>query len=264
MRYFHKALFSQCMNSIKRVNEVKRIMKLMFLLLACVLILSMSEGARASPETKVAVQPAEVSDIPPNETFNVNVTITDVSELYSWQFTLTFNQAVLNVIEVTEGPFLKAFNETIWLTPKKDNDAGLIGAGALLKPPAPPHGASGSGVLASVTFKVVSGGTSSLHFDKDKTILMTYIGTKIVRIENFLLTDGSFRNTASAGVFGIPLEFLAGAIAVVAIVSVSVFFFIRRRRKGMLVKSQFLFKMLELDVTSKKLIKCSWFNRLSC
>lgn len=210
---------------------MERNIKLMFLFLACILILSISEGAKASPEPNIAVEPAEVRDIPPNETFDINVTITDVSELYSWQFTLTFNPAVLNVIEVTEGPFLKAFNETLWLTPKKDNDAGLIGAGALFKPPAPPHGATGSGVLASVTFKVMSGGASSLHFDKDKTILITYIGSKTAKIENFLLTDGSFRNAAGGGVFGIPLELLAGAIVVVAVVGVSAFFFIRRRRK---------------------------------
>jgi len=250
----------------ERVNELARNLKLVFLFLAYILMLSLSGGARASPEVKVAVavEPAEVRDIPPNETFSVNVTITDVSELYSWQITLTFEPALLNVIEVTEGPFLKAFNETLWLPAKMNNTAGSVGAGALLKPPPPPHGATGSGVLASVTFKVMSGGASSLHFDKDKTILMTYISGKIVKIENFLLTDGSFRNAASGGLFGIPLEILAGTIVVVAVVGVSTFFFIRRRRRGMLVESQFLFcELLGLSVTWEKLIKCSWFSRQS-
>jgi hypothetical protein len=104
------------------------------------------------------------------ETFDVNVTISGVSEtqnLIGVEFKLRYNTTLLSVVKITEGPFLQAqswaFNNTVFATKIKD-DYVLIGLLLL------PHAIigqwhafpEGSGTLATITFNVTHNGDSSL------------------------------------------------------------------------------------------------------
>jgi len=100
-------------------------------------------------------------------TFDINITVTNVTDLYGWQFNVTFNPSVLNCTDVEEGPFLQQAGTT-WLLPMTiNNDAGFAFFGSTLFPP-PSSGASGNGTLATMAFAVTGNGTSALHFVEHK------------------------------------------------------------------------------------------------
>jgi len=143
------------------------------------------------PKIVVSFYPP-TSTVMPNETFTVNITVANISidevvnGLYGWDFELEFNSKILHVVNATEGPFLKtAFNETTWGEnlgpPKIDNDAGTITQGNTHLPiyPMPTSGATGNGTLATVTFKALSIGATSLHFNFVKlySVYMKYVIT---------------------------------------------------------------------------------------
>lgn len=189
---------------------------------------AMTGKAWASPETKIAIDPAEVKDLPPGEAFSVNVTIADVANLFGWQINVTFDSGVLNVVKATEGTFLKNVNRTAWPTPKIDNSTGYVLASASFMPPYPSGGANGNGILANITFTVKSGGTSTLHFERG-TKLRTVEAGNVVPIENFATEDGVFRGVGGTG--GLPLELIAGAAVVIVVAGVTGGFYLRRRKK---------------------------------
>ncbi|MDI6858468.1 MAG: cohesin domain-containing protein [Dehalococcoidia bacterium] len=117
----------------------------------------------------VAVDPA-TSSIVVGETTDVSIRISDVTNLYSASFHLTFDPAVLEVVDAnlsrdgvqvyagtfpgpSEGP-----GEIV--TNAADNAAGTVDYDFTLIQPAPP--ASGSGVLAVIRFQAKATGTSAL------------------------------------------------------------------------------------------------------
>lgn len=106
------------------------------------------------------------------EAFTIGITITEVTNLYGWQFNLTFDPAILNVTEVNEASFLKKVAQTTFLK-SINNTAGYALVCALFSPPIPPDGAYGSGTVANVTFRVKSGGETPLEFNKTMTKLRT-------------------------------------------------------------------------------------------
>jgi len=123
--------------------------------------------------------PAALSVYPPTstaligETFTVNVTIADVSNLFAWQFLMHFDPDVLQVNNVTEGSFLASTGEeTDFIGPTINNEVGYVIVGCLFMPPLPEYGASGDGVLATITFLVEAFGTTSLSFDEDEALTL--------------------------------------------------------------------------------------------
>ncbi len=104
------------------------------------------------------------------ETFHVNVTITNVSNLFAWQFVMHFDPSVLQVKNVTEGPFLASTGEITDFVLAANNTIGYVITGCLFMPPLPEYGASGDGILATITFLVDAFGTTSLSFDDDEAL----------------------------------------------------------------------------------------------
>jgi len=202
---------------------------------ACVFFLALTSIVVASPATEMKIEPEEVLDIQPNATFTVNVTVTDVPStdqipgLYGWQFNLTFNPAVLNVENVTEGSFLKQTQTGKTLFVKKlNNTRGYLLVSASIYPPYPAHGVNGSGVLGGIIFKVVSQGSSNLHFEKASCKLNTVKANTVVPMD-FEVEDGSFRNVAPGLV--LPLEVITGVVVIIAVGGVGGFVYFRRRRE---------------------------------
>jgi len=129
--------------------------------------LSVCSVSLASPDTTVYLEPLTSTKLP-GTVFNITVSISDVSDLYGWQFNLTFNSAVLEALEFHEGPFLKEAalaqgGDTYDLPTTFNNTAGWVFAGRAFSTPLD-DGATGSGVLAYVTFNATAEGSSSLQF----------------------------------------------------------------------------------------------------
>jgi len=187
--------------------------------------------------TTMALDPPEVEDIEPGETFNVNVTVTDVSNLFAWQFMIRFDPNVLQIEDIIEGPFLASTGEeTDFRPPSIDNTAGYMISGCLFMPPLPEEGATGDGVLATIVFSVTGRGTIALEFEEDETftylreiIWINYtatppVGSKVAIAAN--LVDGSFAN---GGAEILSLQFIVAIVVVVALCGVVAFYIIRRR-----------------------------------
>jgi len=95
-----------------------------------------------------------------NKTFDVNVTINNLWQgwsVVSVQFGLSYNSTLLEVVNVTEGPFMKQFGGTSFVYLVEEPGGGLLAhvlVNVTLLPPWTtfPHE---SGVLATIKFKVV-------------------------------------------------------------------------------------------------------------
>jgi len=124
--------------------------------------------AVVSPEawassTSVSVHPT-TSNVDAGETFKVNVTITEVTNLTGWEFKLFYLNQIVNCTRVTEGPFLKQAGSTFKIFDITDDynaTHGRILAGCTLL--GQDVSASGSGTLATITFEAITGGQTPLH-----------------------------------------------------------------------------------------------------
>jgi hypothetical protein len=210
------------------VEELRRDFTLAFLALLLVTVFALRDVSAQT--TTISLNPSTVKDVPTGEVFDVNVTISGVSNLYGWQINMTFNPSVLSVDAVAEGSFLNSINVTVWPNPKIDNDAGFVLFSASLYPPYPSVGASGEGILATITFKVKSGGNSALDF-VDGTKLRTVQGGSLLPIENYVSQDGSFGSAAGGINLGLPLEIIAVIGVVIVVAIVGGIFYLRKRRE---------------------------------
>jgi len=99
-----------------------------------------------------------------NETFSVNITMNDLNigwKAVAVQVGIPYNTSLVKLVSVVEGPFLKKYGDTFFLTSVGRHyiygDHVLVGI--ILLPNATGQWStfpSGSGVLATITFKVIS------------------------------------------------------------------------------------------------------------
>ena len=94
---------------------------------------------------------------------DVDVVVTDVADLFGYQFSIGFDPRLLQAGSVSSGPFLGTAGTTFQDAGVLDNAAGTLSFafGALIG--AIP-GASGSGTLLSMHFETLAAGTSFLTF----------------------------------------------------------------------------------------------------
>lgn len=218
------------------MNKATKNPNLMILAALLMFSITLASVGTASPaEIEIAVDPPEVKDLEPDTTFTVNITVTNIAindykGLYGWDVELKFDSNILNVVEVTEGPFLKTvLNETTWtaglMLPVIDNDAGMMIIGNTFILPIPPEGATGNGTLATIKFKVVSRGRTSLRFEYNK--LYTWIPPDIKYDLEHTAVDGSFDNGAG---IEFSIELIIAIITVVIVCCAVVLLYVRRRR----------------------------------
>jgi hypothetical protein len=91
----------------------------------------------------------------PGQNFTVSIDISDVTDLYGWDFRLSWNAPLLEVVKIVEGSLLKTGGMT-YFSYDLNGTQGYIVAYATLLGLLP--GVSGNGTLASVTFTVESFG----------------------------------------------------------------------------------------------------------
>jgi hypothetical protein len=138
-------------------------------LLLCLLIMSFSVYRTSAASTTVAVDPP-ISNVTVGSAFNVNVNVTNIVNFTSWQLDLFYLNSVLNCTNAVEGPFLQTGGGTFFLTNITNNYNSTVGR---LDAACSLEGAtsvSGSGVILTVTFKAVGGGSTNLTLAKTKLL----------------------------------------------------------------------------------------------
>jgi PKD repeat protein len=132
------------------------------------------------PAAEIYVEPLptqyQVGDI-----ITLNIVISNVSDLWGWQAGMTFNPSVLQCISApnpsnvapnvtspttafTEGDFLKRGGTTTFIPNSVTNGTiAVCGCSLLNSPSNPVTPQSGTGILATVTFKVIGVGNLDIH-----------------------------------------------------------------------------------------------------
>lgn len=134
-------------------------------LLLCLVLFA---GTTCAFSDTIYVSPASLN-VSVGQTVAVDIDVDNIADLYGYQFTLTFNPAVLAADSITEGAlFADTNNNSFFLPGTIDNSTGNTGttADTLLSPP----GVNGPGVLAVVDFTALAAGASP--FDLSNVMLL--------------------------------------------------------------------------------------------
>jgi len=127
---------------------------------------TVEDGLFKFPYFTVSVTPSTISNpqLTANTTFNVNITVF-VENLYRWYINLTWNLEVLEMINATEGAFLTSggyYSSNFTYTIYQEKGFALLNS-TLLEPALP---ANGTGVLATITFRVKMLGESEIRLEQ--------------------------------------------------------------------------------------------------
>jgi len=167
-----------------------------FIALLLISTILVSTGIAAPPQPpppptipNVYVDPAAKVDptVEPDDTFTVDIKVTEVKDVYGWGFFLYYRSSLLDVASVDPGDFVDwswEFRKRIF------NDLGYCTAAAYFDPENP-VGIDGAGTLVTVTFLVKDVSTTAL--DLVNTKINTLIGGVSVPIEH-TASDGLFDN----------------------------------------------------------------------
>jgi hypothetical protein len=148
------------------------------------------EDGYFNPLPTVKVEPPSIVDptLTIGTTFQINITISNVENLYAWKMNLTWNPTLFEAANVQEGDFLRrggnyqtTFNVVI------NNTLGQIHIDCSLSGEPPLAAVNGTGILAEILFEVLAGGETPLQLD---TKLFDYYGTEIPHSPQ----HGSFNN----------------------------------------------------------------------
>jgi len=194
-----------------------------------------SIGISSASPTRLYIYPSSINKAVGN-TFTVDVKVEDVANLFAWDFSMKFNQSILECLSVVEGPFLKQYGtRCVGAIVDKtyiDNRLGTILSGCSLSKP--DVKVDGSGTLATITFRVKGVGKSTL--DLYDTMLIDSDVKDIVHE----VIDGNFNNMAtktaprrSRPIMPLGLNYTVIAVIVAIILVVIVFgifkFFVKKK-----------------------------------
>jgi hypothetical protein len=152
-----------------------------------------------STKPKIIVEPPTYTAHAINEIFTINITVQNVVDLYNFSIQLSYNTTLLDAISLEIGPFINKPTYTYKFI--IDDANGLVWLWVWSVSPAPP--ASGSGVLARMTFKVTKATIATkIHqnilecaLDLHDTLLVTNTG---VEVEHDV-EDGLYRYAPKLG-----------------------------------------------------------------
>jgi PKD repeat protein len=123
----------------------------------CILLLSFiplfTDVSVKAQGTVMALAPSSYTAQKIGEEFSINITIANVQDLWSWKVGLAWDPNVLSLVsEPVEGPFLKSVGLTLFVAEPVEN--GAIRETLENSLPYSNIGASGSGVLATLVFRI--------------------------------------------------------------------------------------------------------------
>jgi hypothetical protein len=127
--------------------------------------------ANAMPETILSTEPSSRT-VALGDLFQVHVMITDVFDLYGYQFTLNFDPTVLQVTDLMphEGSTDEfGFFHNLYMIWDRavDNEKGYVTI-AITPPLGTKRGGFGSGMLATIEFQAMETGRTKLTFESTK------------------------------------------------------------------------------------------------
>ncbi|MFQ5341204.1 MAG: VWA domain-containing protein [Anaerolineae bacterium] len=158
--------------------------------------------------TRVAISPSS-AQVAVGETVNMDVRIEDATSLWGARVYLTFDPTILEVVDadtgtegvqIARGDFIDPREGRSWaLVNQADNAAGTVEYASVLlnnaRNPTPP--ASGSGVLARITFRGLAQGSSPVAFSSQNVELFDEQGRSVQTITQ----DGSVEVSAGVKVY---------------------------------------------------------------
>jgi len=156
---------------------------------------------KASPTTVVAIYPASVTGIIVGETFKVNVTVSNVNDLWAWKAKFSWNSSCVSLVKygsglcdfnITEGPFLKNVDSTVFVFTPPNETGGYIKEMTcqLLSP----SGATGNGTLATITLNATSPSTSLIWISD--TLLLDWVNSTYKREIPHTVVNGTVKTVA--------------------------------------------------------------------
>ena len=184
-----------------------------------VICLSFIGSARCDGTTALSINPplTTLSQSPVGTNFTVSINITDVTDLWGWKVQLSWDPTVLNLTSgPTEGSFMGG--GTLFLASPTNYSAGFIHE--ISDTYLSNTNVNGSGVLATVTFKVLAASPSNIVLNETE-LLGPYP------------THTPIAHTVYNGQFVTVPEFSSGTIlaAIFAATTLSAAIMIRKRTK---------------------------------
>ena len=104
-----------------------------------------------------------------DELFSVYVNISEVTNLYSAQFTVTYNPSLLHVQQVSQGAFFPSPPKSRFLF-ENNESLGFVKVNMTLEASEVPR--NGKGTLANISFKVIQASTLSSPLNLQQTLLL--------------------------------------------------------------------------------------------
>jgi len=163
-------------------------------------------GSLASAQAVISIDPT-TQTTSTGSVVTVDVAISNVSDLYAYQFDLSFNPSVLQAVSSSEGPFLAGSGSTFFIPGTNDNLAGTVFATAdtLL---APVSGVNGSGAIGAGTSTFTIQNETLLNSGLNVISDLTKTGSVIVKTSTVAAPEIDSASTVAA------LTLLLGGLAV--------------------------------------------------
>jgi len=170
------------------------------------------------------------------ENFTVNVSIAEVTDLSVWDLILCYGNNVLNCVNVTEGPFLKAggtheTNFVSYINNTYNATHGRARTVSTITDLGP--GVDGSGVLATIEFQINASGETTLHLTDTKLWNSSLSPPNSI---NHNTTDGTVEIMIPVGGIYIPVNKLSllapyiGLTTLIAVAIITVAYVKKRKR----------------------------------
>jgi hypothetical protein len=155
----------------------KNIAKTLILLTLYEILLASFPSITLAQETGLSVDPSSITGLEIGEILSINITVSDVIDLYAWEFKLFYRNDILDATDMVEGPFLLThvdpsastmFGSAPDTTETYNATHGLVHLYNTFVEVE--EGVSGSGTLATVTFEVKGEGDCPLSFGETKLV----------------------------------------------------------------------------------------------
>ncbi len=134
-----------------------RFKKLLLTLSILIVCLAMTNVVNAA-ETTFAVEPSYLEVGAPGDTFTINVTISEATDVWAWSCKVSWNSSVVNCTEKEVGPFNPPGTSLIAYIDNEKGEIGKLASYQLAE-----ETVSGSGVVAILTFVATEVGPVNLN-----------------------------------------------------------------------------------------------------
>ncbi|MBV9500208.1 MAG: PEP-CTERM sorting domain-containing protein [Acidobacteriaceae bacterium] len=127
-------------------------------------------GTGSALSDNILISPASQT-VSVGQTFTLDINVDQIPDLFDYEFSLSFNPAVLAAQSVTEGALFANTGDSFFSPGSINNTAGTIPTTAdTLEGKVP--GVSGPGTLAMVQFTAIAAGTTSIDFSPPHDLIL--------------------------------------------------------------------------------------------